>query len=300
MLRANTAEFGITPLPDGRPGPGHRPRHRPRAGPDPAGHDHRLRRQPHLHPRRLRRAGLRHRHQRGRARARHPDAAPGAGPAPWPSPSTATCPPASRPRTSILAIIGRIGTGGGIGSVIEYRGSAIRAPLDGGPDDRLQHVDRGRRQGRPDRPGRHHLRLPRGPRLRPDGRRLGGGARRLAHAAPPTTAPPSTRRCASTPPPSSPHVSWGTNPGQVVAARRPRSRPRRLRRRQRARRRRAGPRVHGPHRRHADARGRRRHRLHRLLHQRPHRGPAGRRRGGRGPHGRRTACAPWSCPARSR
>src|SRR5439155_13519646 len=27
----------------------------------------------------------------------------------------------------ILAIIGRVGTGGGIGSVIEYRGSAIRA-----------------------------------------------------------------------------------------------------------------------------------------------------------------------------
>ena len=34
----------------------------------------------------------------------------------WPSPSTASCPPASPPRTSILAIIGRIGTGGGIGS----------------------------------------------------------------------------------------------------------------------------------------------------------------------------------------
>ena len=27
----------------------------------------------------------------------------------------------------MLAIIGRIGTGGGIGSIIEYRGSAIRA-----------------------------------------------------------------------------------------------------------------------------------------------------------------------------
>ena len=41
----------------------------PGAGADPAGHDHRLRRQPHRDARRVRRAGLRHRHERGRARA---------------------------------------------------------------------------------------------------------------------------------------------------------------------------------------------------------------------------------------
>ena len=46
----------------------------PELGLTQPGHDHRLRRQPHLHPRRLRRAGLRHRHQRGGARAGHPDA----------------------------------------------------------------------------------------------------------------------------------------------------------------------------------------------------------------------------------
>ena len=51
----------------------------PQLGPDPAGHDDRLRRLPHLHARRVRRAGLRHRHQRGRARAGHPDAAAEAG-----------------------------------------------------------------------------------------------------------------------------------------------------------------------------------------------------------------------------
>ena len=48
-------------------------RHRPcdgaGTGPDPAGHDHRLRRQPHRDARRLRRARLRHRHLRSRARA---------------------------------------------------------------------------------------------------------------------------------------------------------------------------------------------------------------------------------------
>ncbi|HEY3143140.1 MAG TPA: 3-isopropylmalate dehydratase large subunit [Acidimicrobiales bacterium] len=36
-------------------------------------------------------------------------------------------PPGSTAKDVILAIIGRIGTGGGIGSIIEYRGSAIRA-----------------------------------------------------------------------------------------------------------------------------------------------------------------------------
>ena len=65
-------------LPDRPPEPGHRPRHRPRAGPDPTGHDDRLRRQPHLHPRRVRRPRLRYRDQRGRARPRHPDAPPAA------------------------------------------------------------------------------------------------------------------------------------------------------------------------------------------------------------------------------
>ena len=55
-------------------------------------------------------------------------------------------------------------------------------PVDGGPDDGLQHVDRGRRQGRHDRPRRHHVRLPARPRSRTEGRRLGCSRRRLAHA----------------------------------------------------------------------------------------------------------------------
>ena len=62
-----------------RPSPGHRPHHRPGTGLHPAGHDHRLRRQPYLDPRRLRRARARHRHLRGRARPRHPDADPEEG-----------------------------------------------------------------------------------------------------------------------------------------------------------------------------------------------------------------------------
>ena len=78
-LRTNCRRVRRPALPDGQPRPGHRARHRPAARADPAGHDDRLRRQPHQHPRRVRRTRLRHRHQRGRARPRHPDAA--AGPA---------------------------------------------------------------------------------------------------------------------------------------------------------------------------------------------------------------------------
>ena len=58
----------------------------------------------------------------------------------------------------ILAIIGRLGVGGGTGHVIEYRGAAIRGALDGRAHDRLQHVDRGGRARRHDRARRDDLR----------------------------------------------------------------------------------------------------------------------------------------------
>ena len=67
-IRAHRRQ-GLLPVP--RPAAGHRPRHRPRAGRDAAGHDGRLRRLAHQHPRRVRRARVRHRHLRGRARAGH-------------------------------------------------------------------------------------------------------------------------------------------------------------------------------------------------------------------------------------
>ncbi len=56
--------------------PGHRPRHRAAAGPDPARHDDRLRRLAHQHARRLRGARLRDRDERGRDGPRDPDPAP--------------------------------------------------------------------------------------------------------------------------------------------------------------------------------------------------------------------------------
>ena len=120
--------------------PGHRPRDRARAGPHAAGHDDRVRRL-----------------------ATPP---PTARSARWPSASaparSSTCWPPRRCRRRrpkwmavtvdgdlpagvtakdvILAIIGRIGTGGGIGHVIEYRGLGHPRAVDGRPHDGLQHV----------------------------------------------------------------------------------------------------------------------------------------------------------------
>ena len=90
-------------------------------------------------------------------------------------------------------------------------------PLDGGPHDRVQHVDRGRRPGRAGRARRHDLRLPRGPPARAARARRGSGRSTTGARSSPTTAPRSTRRSCSTPPTLEPHVSWGTNPAQVVA-----------------------------------------------------------------------------------
>ena len=50
--------------------PGHRPCHRARARPDAARHDDRVRRQPHVDARRVRRDCVRHRHLAGARRAR--------------------------------------------------------------------------------------------------------------------------------------------------------------------------------------------------------------------------------------
>ena len=91
-----------------------------------AGHDDRLRRQPHLHAWRFRRAGPWHRHLGGRARARHPDVDSEEGQ----EHAGARRRPAAAGVTAkdiILAIIGEIGTAGGTGYVIEYAGEAIRA-----------------------------------------------------------------------------------------------------------------------------------------------------------------------------
>ena len=183
---------------------GHRARDRPAAWPDPAGHDGRLRRQPHLHPRRVRRAGLRHRHHRGRARAGHADAAAGQAAGAWRSPWTASCRPECTAKDLVLGIIRALGTGGGVGSVIEYRGAAIRAlSMEGRMTVCNMSIEGGARAGMiaPDDTTFAYLE---GRQHSPQGagwERALDDWRSPGHA---TTAPSSTRRSWSTPRPCGP------------------------------------------------------------------------------------------------
>ena len=198
----------------------------------------------------------------------------------------------------ILAIINRIGTGGGVGP--RDRVPRLRDPraLDGGAHDDLQHVDRGRRARRDGGARRHDLRLRRGAPARAEGRRLGGRARRLA------VAPhrrgrdvrhrgDARRRCAEA------LRQLGHEPRAVGHDRRGGARPRCVRRSREARGRGARARLHGPRAGHADARGQPEHGVHRVLHELAHGGPARRREGDRGSPRSPTGSAAWWSPARS-
>ena len=165
---------------DERPAPGHRPRDRPGAGRDAAGHDRRLRRLAHLDARRVRRAGARHRHQRGRARAGDADPA-GAQGEEHAGAGRRQARRAAAAKDIVLAIIGKIGTAGGTGYTIEFAGAAIRALSMEGPHDGVQHGDRGRRARRPGRGRRDHDRLREGPA--PTRRPGWNGSRRCATGA---------------------------------------------------------------------------------------------------------------------
>ena len=112
----------------------------------------------------------------------------------------------------ILAIIGRIGTGGGMGHVIEYRGAGHPQPLDGGTYDGVQHVHRSRSPGRDGGPRRRDLRLPGGPAPRADAGRSGSGPSTIGGSSAPTTAPPLTSPWISTPPPSRPMSAGAPTP----------------------------------------------------------------------------------------
>ena len=86
-------------------------------------------------------------------------------------------PTASPPRTSILAVIAKIGTGGGQGYVLEYRGSAIRAlSMEARMTVCNMSIEAGARAGMiaPDETTFEYLK---GRDARPDGRGLGRGGR---------------------------------------------------------------------------------------------------------------------------
>ena len=157
-----------------------------------------------------------------------------------------------------------------------------------------------RRARRPDRAGRDDLRLSEGPADGAQGRGLGAGASPTGGRCRPIRARITTRRSCSTPREIIPQVTWGTSPEDVLpitgivpdpGAISPTSRS--------AQSMRALARLYGPDAGHAADRGAGRARLHRLLHQRPDRGSARRRRDRQGPQGRGRRQRAWSCRARA-
>ena len=144
--------------------------------------DHRLRRQPHFHARRVWHAGFRHRHQRSGARARH--AVPGA--VADRRRCTSWCngkrPKGVTAKDIILAIIGkdwhrrRHRTRHRI-----WRRSHSRT-FHGRPHDRLQHDHRRRRARRNDRAGRHDVRVSGRPPVCSARQRISGSGRTLEAA----------------------------------------------------------------------------------------------------------------------
>ena len=200
----------------------------------------------------------------------------------------------------ILAILGVLGTSGGIGHIAEYRGSAIRSlSMEGRMTVCNMSIEAGAKAGliAPDDVTFEYLR---GRAHAPAGRAVGRGGRRLAHAGhrrrrdlrqggvPRRRDDRAVRLLGHQPRPGHPHVGRGARRPTTSTTRSSATPPSG----------RWSTWASRPARPFKDGAGR--HDLHRLVHQRPHRGPARRRRGRPGPHGRRRACAPWSCPARTR
>ena len=175
-------------------------------------------------------------------------------------------PEGSTAKDIILAIIGKIGTGGGIGSIVEYRGSAIRAlSMEGRMTICNMSIEAGAKAGMiaPDDTtfayveGRKHA--PKGKaweQALDDWRLL-----RTDDAA------VFDREVTLDGTKIAPHVSWGTNPGQVISIDALVPDPDQYDDAATARIGGAGPRLHEPETGHAGPRDRGRHGLHRVVHQ---------------------------------
>jgi 3-isopropylmalate/(R)-2-methylmalate dehydratase large subunit len=159
-------------------------------------------------------------------------------------------PAGSTAKDIILAILGRIGTGGGIGHIAEYRGSAIEAlSMEGRMTVCNMSIEAGAKAGMiaPDQTTFDYLQgRPHAPSGAAWDEAVGlledAGNRRRRHLR------QGGRLDAAE---IAPHISWGTNPGQVapITARVPD--PNTFADPGRTQRRRTGPGVHGPNRRHA-------------------------------------------------
>ncbi|HEX2039517.1 MAG TPA: 3-isopropylmalate dehydratase large subunit, partial [Acidimicrobiales bacterium] len=124
-------------------------------------------------------------------------------------------PPGVTAKDVILAIIGRIGTGGGIGSIIEYRGSAIRTlSMEGRMTVCNMSIEGGARAGMvaPDNTTFAYL------EGRPHAPKGSAWERALDDWRSLTTDEGATfdKEVAIDAASLQPHVSWGTNPAQVV------------------------------------------------------------------------------------
>jgi 3-isopropylmalate/(R)-2-methylmalate dehydratase large subunit len=168
----------------------------------------------------------------------------------------------------ILAIIGKIGTAGGTGYVIEYTGSAIRAlSMEGRMTLCNMSIEGGARAGMV-APGRHDLCLYQRPPDGPEGRSLGSSRDGLAATRHRSRREIRCRRGVTRRNDrSASHL--GHQPGDGHRRGRERSRPPYHGGRQTPPGDRARHRVHGTHARHADPRHQDRQGVHRILYQFP-------------------------------
>src|SRR5262249_7904504 len=114
----------------------------------------------------------------------------------------------------ILAVIAGIGTGGGAGHVIEYRGDAVAGLSMEGRMTILHAASQAGRRGRPHRPRRDPVPLLARPAPGPAGGGLGRGARIRAVAAA-RLRRGLDREVALDAAALTPFVTWGTNPSQA-------------------------------------------------------------------------------------
>ncbi len=185
----------------------------------------------------------------------------------------------------ILAIIAKIGTAGAVGHVIEYAGSAIRGlSIEGRLTVCNMSIEAGGRAGMvaPDDTTIAYLK---GRPFCAEGVRMGQGRRLLAHRAERRGRRLRSRR---QPRRGVDHADGhlGHQPRGRAVDHRPHSRALDGAGQRQEGQHEARARLYGPGAGHAARAGAGRSRLHRLLHQQPHRGPARRRQGRQGPQGR--------------